>query len=285
MERRMTQALVDADWLLGHLTHPGLRILDASWYLPPNAPDARAVFAEGHIPGARFFDIDAASDPESTLPHMLPTAARFSAFAGALGIGPDTRVVVYDQQGLFSAPRAWWMFRVFGHDAVHVLDGGLPAWREAGGPVESGEPSPALPAPFRARLRALRVRGLGDMLDNLNGGRELVLDARAAARFAGSAPEPRPGMASGHIPGARSVPYADMLANGRMKAPEDLRARFAAAGADGARPIVTSCGSGMTAAVLTLGLAVAGLPEGALYDGSWSEWGSIPETPKATGLD
>ncbi len=281
----MTQALVDADWLLGHLTHPGLRILDASWYLPPNAPDARAVFAEGHIPGARFFDIDAASDPESTLPHMLPTAARFSAFAGALGIGPDTRVVVYDQQGLFSAPRAWWMFRVFGHDAVHVLDGGLPAWREAGGPVESGEPSPALPAPFRARLRALRVRGLGDMLDNLNGGRELVLDARAAARFAGSAPEPRPGMASGHIPGARSVPYADMLANGRMKAPEDLRARFAAAGADGARPIVTSCGSGMTAAVLTLGLAVAGLPEGALYDGSWSEWGSIPETPKATGLD
>lgn len=281
----MTQALVDADWLLGHLADPGLRILDASWYLPPNAPDARVVFAEGHIPGARFFDIDAASDPESTLPHMLPTAARFAAFAGALGIGPDTRVVVYDQQGLFSAPRAWWMFRVFGHDAVHVLDGGLPAWREAGGPVESGEPSPAMPAPFRSRLRALRVRGLGDMLDNLNGGRELVLDARAAARFAGAAPEPRPGMASGHIPGARSVPYADMLANGRMKTPEDLRARFAAAGADGARPIVTSCGSGMTAAVLTLGLAVAGLPEGALYDGSWSEWGSIPETPKATGLD
>jgi thiosulfate/3-mercaptopyruvate sulfurtransferase len=241
------------------------------------------VFAQGHIPGARFFDLELIADQETTLPHMVPTAGRFERRVAALGIHTGDPVVFYDQKGLFSAARGWWMMKLFGHDHVAVLDGGLPKWRAEGRPVETGTPSPAPPGHFQATLRASRLRGIGDMLANLKTGAELVLDARAAGRFTGASPEPRPGLPSGHIPGAASLPATDLLAPDQTLLPTDaLRARFALAGVDASKPVVTSCGTGVTAAILTLGLAVAGLPEGALYDGSWTEWASRPDTPKAT---
>lgn len=279
-------ALVSVDWLKRELQKPDLRVLDASFYLPTEKTDARDRFREGHIPGARFFDIEEIADTETTLPHMLPTPGRFARLVGQLGIGNEHRIVMYDQKGIFSAPRAWWMFAHFGHAAVGVLDGGLPAWRTAGYAVETGWPENAVPAQFTARQHASRVRGLGDMLQNLETGAELVLDARPAGRFAGFEPEPRPGLPSGHIPGAISLPASEMLLEGRtMLPPVSLRAIFAAAGVDGARPVVTSCGSGVSAAILSFALHLAGLPEGALYDGSWTEWASQPETPKATSID
>jgi thiosulfate/3-mercaptopyruvate sulfurtransferase len=203
-----------------------------------------------------------------------------------MGIGNGDLVVIYDQKGIFSAPRAWWMFRLFGHDNVAVLDGGLPAWRESGGRLETGEPPPATPSVFVPDYHASRVRGLGDIRQNLTTHAELVLDARAAGRFDGTAPEPRPGLPSGHIPGSASVPASELLQGGRTMLPvEAIRARFAAAGVHGAKPVVTSCGTGVSAAILTFGLHLAGMPEGALYDGSWTEWASRADTPKATGRD
>jgi thiosulfate/3-mercaptopyruvate sulfurtransferase len=280
----LQSGLVSADWLEAALHAPDLRIFDASFYLPTEAVDARARFAEAHIPGARFFDIDAVADQDTTLPHMLPTAGRFAACVGALGVSRRNRVVVYDQKGIFSAARVWWMFRVFGHDQVAVLDGGLPGWREHARVVTRGTPPPRPACVFETDFRAMRVRGLGDMLGNLRGGRELVLDARPAGRFQGWSPEPRPGLPSGHIPGARSLPFTELLQAGRHMLPPDfLRSRFAGVGVDGSRPVVTTCGTGVTAAVLTLGLHLAGFPEGALYDGAWTEWASRADTPKATG--
>jgi thiosulfate/3-mercaptopyruvate sulfurtransferase len=279
-------ALIAPEWLAERLGAPRLRVLDASFYLPTEGQDARALFTAGHIPGARFFDIDHVADRDTDLPHMLPTAGLFAREAGALGIGNGDLVVVYDQKGIFSAPRAWWMFRLFGHEQVAVLDGGLPGWKAFGGRIESGEPQPPVPAQFTPDLHAARIRGLGDMRANLDSGTELVLDARPAARFDGSAPEPRPNLPSGHIPGAVSLPASELLQGGRTMQPADaLRARFAEAGVDGTRPVVTSCGTGVSAAILTFGLHLAGLPEGALYDGSWTEWASRAETPKATGRD
>jgi thiosulfate/3-mercaptopyruvate sulfurtransferase len=224
---------------------------------------------------------------------MAPTAARFEKLASALGIANTSRVVFYDQKGLNSSARGWWLLRLFGHENAAVLDGGLPKWRREGRAVESG-PSPAVsPAAFRADLQAARLRGLGDVkrivrqsspfASPLGGGGELILDARAAGRFDGTAPEPRPGLPSGHMPGAASLPFTELFAaDGTMLPPDALRARFAAAGADDTRPVVTSCGTGVTACVLTLGAVLAGLPEPAVYDGSWTEWASRPETPKAT---
>ena len=279
----MTPPLVSTDWLAAHLPDADLRILDASFYLPTEAADAAALFAEAHIPGARFYDLEAVADQETSLPHMVPTAGRFERMVAALGVSDGDHVVFYDQKGLFSAARGWWLMRLFGHDRVSVLDGGLPKWRSEGRPVQSGAPAPCHPGQFHATFRAAQLRGLGDMLGNLESGTELVLDARPAGRFAGTAPEPRPGLPSGHIPGAHSLPASDLLAADQTMLPPDaLRTRFAQAGVDGTRPIVTSCGTGVTAAILTLGLAVAGLPTGALYDGSWTEWASRPETPKAT---
>ncbi|MEJ0046287.1 MAG: 3-mercaptopyruvate sulfurtransferase [Rhodospirillales bacterium] len=278
-------ALVTADWLAEELGKPDLRVLDASYYLPAENIDAHARFAAGHIPGAQFFDIEEVADTETDLPHMLPTPGRFARLAAALGVDSADRVVVYDQKGIFSAPRAWWMFRLFGHDRVAVLDGGLPAWRDGGHALEAGPPAVVAPARFVADFYATRVRGLGDMRRNLATRAELVLDARSAGRFSGADPEPRAGLPSGHIPGAVSVPAHELVQSGHMRPAEALRARFAAAGVDGSRPIVTSCGSGVSAAILTLGLHLADLPEGALYDGSWTEWAQRPETPKATGLE
>jgi len=276
--------LISTAWLAEHLADPGVRILDASFYLPSETTDPAEVFTQGHIPGAQFFNIETIADVETELPHMVPSAGRFGRLVSELGVSSTDFVVFYDQRGIFSAPRGWWMMQLFGHDHTAVLDGGLPKWRAEGRAIEAGAPpTPPAPGVFRPQLRASRLRGIGDMIDNLKTGTEQVLDARAAGRFSGSAPEPRPGLPSGHIPGSRSLPASDLLAPDKtMLPPEELRARFEAAGVDGTRPVVTSCGTGVSAAVLTLGLKVAGLPEGALYDGSWTEWALHPDTPKAT---
>lgn len=276
--------LVTTEWLAERLGAPGLLVFDATKYLPNEPKDGRAEFLRAHIPGARYFDIDHLADPDSDLPHMVPSAGRFAKLIGALGVGNGTRVVFYDQKGLASAARGWWLMTLFGHDAAAVLDGGLPKWMREGREAQAGEPPPAVPATFRPDLRAGRLRGIGDLLANVAARRELVLDARAAGRFTGEVPEPRAGMRSGHIPGAASLPYTDLLnPDGTFRPPEALRERFRAAGVDGSQPVVTSCGSGVTACILTLGLRLAGLAEGAVYDGSWTEWGGRADTPVATG--
>jgi thiosulfate/3-mercaptopyruvate sulfurtransferase len=276
-------ALVSSEWLAEQLQSPDLRIFDASLYLPTEHIDARARFRDAHIPGAQFFDIDRIADQSSTLPHMAPTPAQFEQQLGALGVSNQHRVVFYDQRGLYSAARGWWLMRLFGHEAVAVLDGGLPQWRREARAVEAGESEVPPATQFRASLHASRLRGLGDVLQNLSTQQELVLDARPADRFHGRAPEPRPGLRTGHIPGARSLPHTTLLTQEGKLLPHDaLRARFAEVGVGDATPVVASCGSGATAAVLLLGLTVAGLREGALYDGSWTEWGGRPDTPVVT---
>jgi len=276
--------LVSTEWLARELGAPDLVVFDATKYLPNEPKDGKAEFLAAHIKGARYFDIDAVADPDTDLPHMVPTPGRFAKLLGAMGVGNITRVVFYDQKGLASAARGWWLMRLFGHDAAAVLDGGLPKWLKEGRPTEAGEPEPAQEVVFRPDLRATRLRGVGDLLANVGSGAEQVLDARAAGRFTGAVPEPRAGMRSGHIPGARSLPYTDLLhADGTFRRAEELRDRFAAAGIDGGKPVVTSCGSGVTACILTLGMVLAGLPEGAVYDGSWTEWGGRADTPVEVG--
>ncbi len=283
MELSMTP-LVSTEWLARELGAPDLVLFDATKYLPNEAKDGRSEFLAVHIPGARYFDIDEVADQETDLPHMVPTPARFGRLLGAMGVSNASRVVFYDQKGLASAARGWWLMRLFGHDRAAVLDGGLPKWVKERRPTEAGaEPAPHQQL-FRADFRATRLRGIGDMLANVAAGTEQVLDARAAGRFTGVVPEPRAGMRSGHIPGSRSLPYTDLLnADGTYRPVAELRDRFAAAGADGSRPVVTSCGSGVSACILTLGMVLAGLPEGAVYDGSWSEWGGRADTPVETG--
>ena len=273
--------LVDPAWLAGVLGAPDLVVLDATFYLPDEGRDAEAEFAAAHIPGARRFDVDAVSDDATDLPHMVPSPGRFARLVGALGIDNASRVVFYDQKGMFSAPRGWWLMGLFGHDRAAVLDGGLPLWRAEGRPVESGPPAPVAPRRFQPAFRAGWLRGVGDLLPEPTAGGRVILDARAASRFAGTAPEPRPGVMPGHIPGSRNLPFTELVAGGRLLPPDALRARFAAAGAGPESEVVTSCGSGVTAAVLSLGLRLAGLKQGALYDGSWAEWGSRDDTPKA----
>ena len=277
--------LVSTEWLAAQLGAPDLVVLDCTKYLPTEKPlDGRTEFAKAHIPGARFLDIDEAADPDDPLPHMVPTPARFAKVIGALGVGNGTRVVCYDQKGLHVSPRGWWLLRLFGHMDVACLDGGLPKWKAEGRATESGAPAAATPATFVPDLHAVRLAGIGDVKRIVGGhGQALILDARAKGRFDGTAPEPRPGLPSGHMPGAASLPYPELLnPDQTMKDPASLRAIFAARGADGARPLVTSCGTGVTACVLALGAVQAGLPEPAVYDGSWTEWASRPETPKAT---
>jgi thiosulfate/3-mercaptopyruvate sulfurtransferase len=274
--------LVSTDWLASQLGQPDLVVFDATKYLPNEHKDGRAEYLQARIPGARYFDIDEVADQDTDLPHMVPGAGRFAALMQRLGVGDGSRVVFYDQKGLSSAARGWWLMGLFGHDDAAVLDGGLPKWQREGRPVESGEPPPPAPAgPFTPTLRAMRLRGLGDLLRNLQTREELVLDARAAARFRAEAPEPRPGLLGGHIPGSKNIPYTELLYPDQTFLPvEAVRARFAREGVDGTRPVVTSCGSGVSAAILTLGLVRAGLPPDALYDGSWTEWASRPDTPK-----
>lgn len=275
----VNEPLVTTAWLAEHLGAVAVAVIDASWFLPPSDRDARQEFLHGHIPGAVFFDIDAISDQTTSLPHMLSAPEQFQAAVRALGVSQSSKVIVYDSQGLFSAPRAWWNFRVMGHRESYVLDGGLPRWLAEGRPLEAGEPSP-IKGDFIASLAPALVRNLAAMRAAIAGGDEQIVDARSAARFAGSAPEPRPGLRPGHMPGARNLPWADVVgADGRMKPPDKLRQAFETAGVDLERPIVTSCGSGVSAAVLALALARIGRDDAAIYDGSWAEWGSLADTP------
>jgi thiosulfate/3-mercaptopyruvate sulfurtransferase len=275
--------LVSTEWLAGELGKPDLIVFDATKYLPNEPKDGKAEFALAHIPGARYFDIDEVADQDTDLPHMVPTPGRFAKLMAQMGVSNTSRIVFYDQKGLASAARGWWLMGLFGHDNAAVLDGGLPKWVKEGRSTEAGPPATPAPASFRPDYRPSRLRGVGDVLANVAPQKELVLDARAAGRFTGATPEPRAGMRSGHMPGAASLPYTDLLnADGTFKPVADLKARFAAAGVDGSRPPVTSCGSGVTACILTLGLRLAGLPEGAVYDGSWSEWGGRADTPVET---
>lgn len=276
--------LVDTNWLAAELGKPDLVVFDATKYLPNEDKDGHAEFNRAHISGSRYFDIDHIADTDTDLPHMVPTPGRFAKLIGALGVSNRTRVVFYDQKGLASAARGWWLMGLFGHDAAAVLDGGLPKWQREGRAIEAGQPRGPQPAIYRPDFRATKLRGVGDVLANVRTQAELVLDARAAGRFTGEVPEPRAGMRSGHIPGSASLPYTDLLnPDGTFRSTDAVRTRLAQAGVDGARPVVTSCGSGVTACILTLGLRIAGLPEGAVYDGSWTEWAGRSDTPVETG--
>lgn len=275
--------LVTTEWLFERLDAPDIAILDASWFMPGSPTDARQEFAAGHIPGAVFFDIDQISDRSSALPHMLPSSGEFAAAVRRLGVRASQTIVVYDSQGIFSAPRAWWTFRVMGHDAVLVLDGGLPAWTRDGRPLESGWPVPTR-GDFKARANPALVRDLEAVRAELASHGAQIVDARPAARFTGEAPEPRAGLRGGHMPGALNLPWADLIvADGRMAEAPALADAFTAAGVDLALPITTSCGSGISASVLALALARLGRTDVAVYDGSWSEWGARADTPVATG--
>ncbi len=274
-------ALVDPGWLADHLTDPGLVVCDASSALPGEAFDSARAFRDAHVAGARFLDLALFADPDTSLPHMIPSQGRFARLAGVLGIGNDTTLVLYDSRRLFSAPRAWFLFRLFDLAHVHVLDGGLPAWTASGGAIESGDPPPAVPARFVPRLRAGLLAGLGD-IERLAAGEAVILDARSSERFDGTGQEPRPGIRSGHIPGSENLPYGALLEqDGRLKTPEELRALFASHGVTGERPVVTSCGTGVTAAILTLGLHTAGIPS-RLFDGSWTEYALAHPDDEAT---
>lgn len=282
--------LVSTDWLDRQLGDPALRILDASWYLPGMGRDAKAEYLSGHIPGAVFTDIDAISDQTSPLPHMAPSAEDFAQHAAELGLNGARWIVVYDGAGLFSAARIWWLLRLMGLGNVFVLDGGLPKWRAEGRRLEASDTAAtfASAAPQSAQasyaIDAALIRDADQVVEASRTGEAQILDARAAPRFKGEAAEPRPGLRAGHIPGARNLPFGEVLnADGTMKSPTDLHTVFAAAGVDLARPIITSCGSGVTAAVLSLALATMGHQDNALYDGSWAEWGGRQDLPLATG--
>ena len=269
----MMPTVVSTDWLAKHLGEPDLRVVDGTWHMPQLQRDAQAEFLASHIPGAVFYDIDRIADHATSLPHMLPSAEAYATAVGELGIASDDRVVVYDVRGVVSAARVWWTFRAFGHDRVAVLDGGLRAWSAEGRPTVAGAPAPR-PARFNARLRPELVRDLDFMRRNIATHAEQVVDARSRGRFEGTEPEPRAGLRGGHIPGSVNVPYETLYRpDGTFRPPEALRSAFAEAGVDLARPITTTCGSGVTASVLALALHVIGRPDVAVYDGSWSEWG------------
>jgi thiosulfate/3-mercaptopyruvate sulfurtransferase len=275
----VTSALVATEWLARNLGRRDVRVLDGSWHMPHLQRDARAEFAQAHIPGAVFFDIDAIADRSTTLPHMLPRASEFAQAVGCLGIGSRDRVIVYDTRGVASAARVWWTFRAFGHDKVFVLDGGLPRWRAEGRPVEAGVPTPK-PRRFTARLRRSLVRDLAAMRQNVKTHNAQVLDARSRGRFAGTEPEPRAGLRAGHIPGSLNLPYDELYQkDGTFLPANAIRKRLEGAGIDLRKPVITSCGSGVTASVLALGFHVVGRPDVAVYDGSWSEWGGRDDTP------
>lgn len=276
--------IVSTDWLAGQINSPDIRVVDASWYLPASRRDPHAEFFAAHIPGAVFLDLDRVSDRSSPLPHMMPSPEEFAREVGGLGIGNHHHVVGYDGSGAnLSAARVWYMFRVFGHNRVSVLDGGMVKWKQEGRPLESGE-APATQARFTARFNPGMVRDLAAVQSNLPGGGSQLVDARSPGRFAGTEPEPRAGLRGGHVPGSRNLPYASLVReDGTLLPAAELIERFRLAGVDLGRPVVTSCGSGVSACAILLALETLGHRDHTLYDGSWTEWGGREDTPVARG--
>lgn len=276
--------LIETDTLQRELEAPDLVVIDGSWHMPAEKRNAYNEYLDEHIPGALFFDIDEIADTTNPLPHMLPSPEKFSSRMRSMGIGDGARVLVYDSDGLFSAPRVWWTFRVMGVTDVFVLNGGLPKWKLEGRPLEDGPPLPRAARHFTARRHAELVRDAADVLGIVQDGSAQIIDARSPERFAGSLGEPRSGLRSGHIPGSLNVPFARLVnADGTLKPEVELEKVFAEAGVDVTKPIVTSCGSGVTASLLALALAVIGNRRTAVYDGSWTEWGANPDLPIETG--
>ncbi len=276
------ESLVSTEWLARNLDQPDLRIVDATYYLPMQNKNAKAEYLERHIPGAIFFDLDDISDTSSALPHMLPPPEKFASRVRKLGIGDGNRIVVYDAQGMMSAARVWWMFRIFGAREVAILDGGLPKWLAEGRPVDDGQVL-LQERHFTARLDNTQVRGKDQIIRNLDSKREQVLDARTAGRFHATEPEIWPGRRGGHIPGAHNLPYGQLLKpDMTFKDADTLRGLYEKSGIDLKKPVVTSCGSGITACVLAFGLHLIGHRDVAVYDGSWAEWGLPGDTPVAT---
>ena len=284
MSRTASPFVVSADWLQARLDQPGLSIVDGSWYLPAQGRDGRAEYEAAHIPGAIFFDHDKVVAPDSPLPHALPSPGLFAQFASSMGIDEDDTIVVYDGPGFFSAPRVWWMLRLMGAREVFVLDGGFDRWKAQGRPV-TAETTRIAPGFFETACDEARVVSFEEMRGIVVQRTAQIADARPAGRFSGAEPEPRPGMRGGHMPGARNVPAAALSRDGSLLPVEELRAVLEEAGLDLSKPVVTSCGSGITAAVVSLALASVGHTDNRLYDGSWSEWGGRADTPVVTGDD
>jgi len=282
-EKLASRWLVSTDWLASRLNDPAVMVLDGSYYLANHKRDADAEFLAGHIPGAQRFDIDAISDKSNPLPHMLPSPEQFASQVGALGVGDGMTVVLYDGLGLYGAARVWWTFRAFGSDNVRVLDGGMPKWKAEGRPLETGPAKPRPAKAFTPKFNRDMVASIDDVQKVLLDKTAQVVDARAADRFRGDAPEPRAGLRGGHMPGAFNVPFGEVLKDGRLKSHDEIAAAFRQAGVDLDKPAVTSCGSGVTASILTFAIDALGKPPGRVYDGSWSEWGSRQDTPIVKG--